>query len=159
MFSFFASFSTSYSLTCSAPLKHSEPLPNGKLQTIFVIIRHGIRAPVDNSFGSFSNQGLWLCDEHDSYSPKMKVSQYNGIKRRYRQTLNRRLATFPPNCASAELLIEGMKQHNELGQSFRDYLVDKLEFLPWDANQSLMEFRATKFERCQKSAQCFIDGL
>ena len=159
MLSFLFSFSNSFNFTCSAPLVHAPDVKNGKLQKIFVLTRHGLRAPIDKLFQKPEDRGTWFCDRHESHSPKMRVSQYNGVKRRFRQVVNKKLSDFPPNCQSADILVEGMKQLHELGQSFRQYLIDDMEFLPENFDSSLVEFRATKFQRCQKSAQNFIDGF
>ena len=154
-----SSLSFSYSLDCDSPLEHPKDVDGGKLQKIFVITRHGLRAPIDKWLSKTEDKGTWFCDEHESNSPKMKISQYNGVKRRYRQTMNSKFSDFPPNCQSADLLVEGMRQHRELGRSFRNYLIDEMHFLPDEMNKSLVEFRSTKFQRCIKSAQNFIDSF
>ena len=145
--------------TCTAPLKHADKVPNGILQQYFVITRHGFRAPMDKLFNKPEEKGTWICDQHNSNAPRMRVSQLNGIKRRYRQTINTKLSDFPPNCASADLLTSGSIQHIQLGNFYRTYLIDELNFLPENFNSSQTEFRSTKFSRCQKSSQSFVNGF
>lgn len=146
------------SFECSAPLKHPPSIPNGKLQVMFLITRHGIRTPNDAVMPQ-EVDGYWLCDAHDAVSPRMRVSQLSGVLRRYRQTIFHNQAPFPPNCDTGELLVEGMQQHRELGEFYSNYLIYETDFLPEDFNESLVEFRSTHYTRCYKSAQSFIDGF
>lgn len=155
---FLFSLSRSFELQCSAPLKHPPPVENGVLQKMFLLTRHGVRTPNDQLLPK-EDEGFWLCDAHESRSPRMKVTYYNGIIRRYRQTILHSQAPYPPNCGTGELVLEGMNQHHELGEFYRNYLVNELYFLPEDFDESLFEFRSTRYSRCFKSAQAFIDGF
>jgi len=151
-------FLQEFNFQCASPLKYPGPIPDAELFSSTLLIRHGKRTPNDNWIKG-SGVGTWICDSSDSLSPRMMVARDNGVTRRYYQTIHPKFVPFPPNCRNGDLLVEGMKQHDELGKFYRSILVDQLKFLPEIADTSLVEFRASKFERCVKSAESFINGL
>ena len=64
-----------------------------------------------------------------------------------------------PNCQAGDLLIEGMRQHYELGQFYQQYLIQELHFLPRLIHPEYMELRSSYVERTFRSGESFMAGL
>ena len=103
--------------------------------------------------------GFWTCSEDNAYSPRYFSTENNGHKRRYENTLNDDSLSFPPGCNMGELTLQGMRQHYQLGNFYRNYLVDELGFLPQHLNKSLINLRSSRIERCIKSMQSFMSSF
>ena len=154
----FCIFSNSlvFNYSCLAPRKHAPPVPNGKLQQISVLIRHGCRAPFDG-YGKYQPQG-WHCDDTESASPRMS-SSYSQNYRRYHTTYDEDFVRYPPTCRCADLTIEGQGMHEQLGKFYRSYLIDELQFLPDYYDPEFVQIRSSETERTVRSAESFIHGL
>ena len=150
------SFSLNFSYQCLADLKSPEPVFNGTLQQIVLITRHGCRAPFDG-YGKYKPQG-WVCENDDSASPRMSSSTTSKY-RRYHTIYNQDFIKYPPSCRNADLTIEGQNMHERLGQFYRSYLIDQLNFLPDYFEPEFLKFRASETERTIRSAESFIHGL
>ncbi|EAY18858.1 Histidine acid phosphatase family protein [Trichomonas vaginalis G3] len=157
MFSFFV-LSRSALYQCKSPLNHPPVVPNGTLKTMFLFTRHGLNSPEANIFPK-KDDGFWLCDAHEARSPNMRVSTVNNTYRRYRQTIFHAQSPFPPNCGATQLLVEGMNDQHELGEYYRNYLVNELNLLSEFYEPSQVEFRSGQKAYSVKSAQAFIDAL
>jgi acid phosphatase len=117
-----------------------------------------MRTPMDN-WTPADVSGTWLCDDPNAQSPRMHVSTVDGVRRRYSRVLDSKYATFRPNCENGELIIQGMDQHRELGNFYRKWLVNDTKFLnPW-FDKTQVSIRASKVERCQRSAVSFMNGF
>ncbi|KAH0785814.1 histidine acid phosphatase [Histomonas meleagridis] len=143
-------------MQCVAPLTTAVPL-NLTLLSIFVFIRHGERAPYDQ-WALQNETGTWVCDGTDAYAPKM-ISYVNGVPRRYHTIIEEKMAPFPPSCDQAQLTINGMKQHYELGSKFREKLINEYHFLPEYYDPDLIYLRSSHSDRCVRSLISFIHGL
>lgn len=62
-------------------------------------------------------------------------------------------------CQPRDLLIEGMRQHYELGKFYQQYLIHELHFLPRLIHPELMELRSSHVERTFRSGESFMAGL
>lgn len=154
-----------YNIQCVAPLKHA-PLLNKSLLTLMLITRHGARSPVD-AWALENETGVWNCDnegistnpegdDNYAYAPRLSAE---GVQhwRMYHAKLDNK--PFPPSCGSSELLIEGMKQHAELGASYRKFLIDDLHFLSERYNPREIYLRHSNPDRCLRSLISFVNGL
>ncbi|OHT06690.1 histidine acid phosphatase [Tritrichomonas foetus] len=149
----------SYSLQCSSPLKHAEPVKNAKLVSFALYLRHGMRTPL-MPYTNRTYIGQWICDSESAYAPRNHFSVHkDGISRRYFNQLDRTLVEFPPNCQTGDLLLQGMEQHHELGEFYRNYLVEELHFLPKLVHPELMKLRSSFVERTFRSAESFLAGF
>ena len=148
----------SYEITCESPLKHAPPVDDAELVWIGVVTRHGIRTPMD-SWTPKNVSGDWYCDGDDAPSPRMHISTANGFTRRYERVLEKKFVPFQPNCESGELTIQGMNQHMKLGEFYRQWLVNETGFLTPYLDKSQVSIRASKIERCQRSAIGFMTGF
>ena len=155
---FFLTFIKSYELTCQSPLKHATPIPNSKLLFFGLVTRHGMRTPMD-SYSPPETTGFWRCDGSSAQAPRMHVSNHNGIYRRYARVQDPKYTMFKPNCDEGELILEGMEQHFELGSFYRKFLIEEMKFLPPYLDKDLLSVRASKVERCIRSAVSFLNGL
>lgn len=157
---FFVLFSlvNSYSITCRSPLKHADPIKGHKLAWLGVVTRHGMRTPME-AWTPREVSGTWICDDNDAFAPRMHVSPYNGFNRRYQRAIEPKYAPFQPNCEAGELTIDGMEMHHELGQFYRNWLVNETKFLPPYFSKDMVSIRASKVERCIRSAVSFLDGF
>jgi len=143
-------------LKCVSDLNHPE-ISNKSMIALLLITRHGARAPIDN-WGLPNETGFWKCLGEDSLVPKMEAS--NGeILRRYMKVVSENSFVFPPSCLNGELLVDGMKQHKELGEYFRKYLVDEIKLLPQVFDPSLIYIRSSSSDRCIRSMISFIQGF
>ncbi|OHT02734.1 histidine acid phosphatase [Tritrichomonas foetus] len=144
---------------CVAPATPPQPLNSNNLtlRLVQLVNRHGARTPT-STFLRQNERGSWLCDSDDAHSPHIVLSD-NNRPRKIRHKIDPRLSQFPSNCAAGDLILEGMKQHLELGQAYRRYLVDTLNFLPEYFDSSLLYFRATNSHRTFDSAVSFMQGL
>lgn len=144
-----------YQLQCVAPLKVPSPL-NMTLISMFVFVRHGARAPID-AWGPEEIWGKWVCDSDDAISPQMySMDTKYGPKRRIHSRLDERLIKFKPNCAGGQLITEGMRQHQELGQFYYD---SYKEFLPETYDPELIYLRSSKSDRAIRSMISFVHGM
>ena len=155
---FLFSFAVSYKLTCESPLKHAPAVDGAELVWLGVVTRHGVRTPMD-SWTPKEVSGDWYCDGADAESPRMHVAMANGHKRRYERIIQNKFAQFQPNCESGELITQGMTQHRKLGEFYRQWLVNETKFLPPWLDQTQVSVRASKVERCQRSAVGFMNGF
>lgn len=166
-FFFFSTLTLSYTMQCESPLKHAPPVSNAKLVSFALFLRHGIRTPVyTHKYLSRSEVGTWICDSEDSEAPRNHFSIYpnidqsfSKISRRYFNQLDTNLVEYPINCQAGDLLIEGMRQHYELGQFYQKYLIHELHFLPRLIHTEYMDLRSSYVERTFRSGESFMAGL
>ena len=130
---------------------------NYKLIHIQVVTRHGARSPLD-PFLPKTHRGSWQCDSSDSNAPRVESVPFD-LPRRIHHLLDPRMAEYPPNCRLGDLLIDGMDQHLELGKSYRNYLINNLNFLPNLLDPNLIFIRATAYDRTYRSALSFLNGF
>ena len=144
---------------CNAPSSAPPRLedPSYHLEQITVLTRHGARSPI-HAYLNRSQRGNWMCDASDAIS-----SRIEGVPkihpRKVRTILDNRFADYPPNCRVGELILEGMSAHENLGKSYRKYLVDELGLLDKELNPNQLFVRATAYDRTYKSAISFMKGL
>ena len=143
-------------LQCVSQLTHP-PVSNKALMAMFVITRHGARAPID-TWARSNETGIWNCLSNSSLAPKIEISGGN-IGRRYLKKFEESKYLFKPSCLSGELLIDGMSQHKELGAFYRQYLVNEIGLLPEVFDQELIYVRSSHYERCIQSMMSFFDGF
>ena len=158
MIPFLFSFSLSTKDECVAPTKLT-PLndPDYTLKQVQVVTRHGARSPLD-TFQPRELRGAWRCDATSAQSGHIESIPLEK-PRRVRTILDNRYAEYPPNCRLGDLIIEGMQQHLKLGGAMREYLVDKLHFLPDVLDPTIMFARCTSYDRTYRSALSFLAGL
>ena len=153
------SFSSCFTVQCSAPLLHAPRLANGSLVSFALYLRHGVRTPLA-PYVDRSDSGQWICDSESAWAPRHHYSTHSsGGSRRYFNQLDRKLVEFPPNCQSGDLLVQGMEQHHELGVFYQQYLVQELHFLPRLINPDLMKLRSSFVERTFRSGESFMAGF
>lgn len=164
----FSTFALSYTMLCESPLKHAPPVPDAKLVQFALFLRHGIRAPIStHNYISRSEVGTWICDSDDSEAPRNHFSIFpnlnqesdSKISRRYFNQLDTNLVEYPPNCQAGDLLVEGMRQHYELGQFYQQYLIHELRFLPRLIHPEFMDLRSSYVERTFRSGESFMAGF
>lgn len=157
--SIFVSFVSSKYLInhCVAPTNLQEPLENGTLLQVQVIIRHGARTPGED-FHNSKNLQEWYCDVLDSHSPRLNPAPVQ-FYRNYRDEFDPRLIEYKPTCREKDLLTLGMQQHFELGQAYKKLYHEKLHFLPKNINPSFFFARASESDRTLRSAISFIQGM
>lgn len=146
----------SVDLHCDSPLITADPVDDAELLYIAVLARHGKRTPIKTLLKG-SESDMWNCDRVDAQSPKNSISRYNNYSRRIQRVVYG--APFPNNCELGELTIEGMDQHLELGRFYREWLVDKMQFLPEWFTSDLVKVRSSYTDRCQRSAVSFMNGF
>ena len=160
MLGFLLPFSFSVLERCVANNKFPDlPDPSYKPVHAQIFLRHGARSPIVE-FLPHDHRGTWQCDSTSKSAVAAKI-EGTGMDRprRIRRILDKRLATFPPNCGIGDLTVEGMKMHENLGLNFRDYIVNKMHLLPEDLNPNLITARATWYERTYRSCISFLRGL
>lgn len=142
---------------CVAPTTLDPEPPNLKLVHAQIITRHGQRTPL-NAYLPYENRGRWECDSEDAISQREEANP-NVFYRRYKLVFDDKTTSFPGNCRSGDLLIDGMKQHQALGQSYRKRFVDETQFLPSDYDPLYFYFTSSYIERTFRSQESFIVGL
>ena len=144
---------------CVAPPTTPAPFSNANftLRLVQLVDRHGARTP-SSIFLNRSGRGYWECDSRGAFAPRAVISEEKRV-RKIRHRYDHRITDFPPSCTSGELLVEGMRQHHELGTIYRKYLVDDLQFLPDYFDSSLVYVRSTNSQRTFDSAVSFLQGL
>jgi len=145
-----------FNYTCYAPSKVGAPIEGYLLKSAVVLTRHGCRAPFDG-YGKYKPQN-WTCDADSAVSPRMSTSLAKN-NRRYHTIIDSELIAYPPSCQKADLTTFGMNQHQILGSTYRQYLVENMSFLPDVFDPSMFFFRSSEPERCIRSAESFIHGL
>lgn len=146
----------SFEYVCESPLKTPPPVEGATLISASLLFRHGMRTTFDRY--EYNGSETWLCDRPGAEAPRMRVGRTGGFKRRYHKVIPPHLALFPPNCDSAELLVEGMQQHKELGAMYHDYFIER-GMLPEYFDPTFVTVRTSKIERCIQSAMSFINGF
>jgi len=154
---FFWLFCSSLTYQCVADARVADPVPNMTLVHIQVATRHGSRSPLDN-LANFSSFDKFICDNTDSIAPRMYAAPVEHY-RRFRHVYDDRYVEFRSNCGIGELTVDGMKQHKHLGSVYREYLVEKLGFLPKEMDPKLFHFISSPIDRCIKSEESFLSGL
>jgi acid phosphatase len=142
---------------CVAPLAGVSPL-NLTLIATFLFTRHGERTPYDN-WALPNETGTWICDNSTGAAPRMHSTNIEGANRRFHQIYDAHLLPLNGSCANADLTVNGMAQHTELGHFYREKLVDGLHFLPEHFDPSLISLRSSESERSVRSLIAFINGM
>ncbi|EAY19630.1 Histidine acid phosphatase family protein [Trichomonas vaginalis G3] len=153
-------FSLGFSIhpSCKAPTKFPEPLNSSFIPKYAqILLRHGARTPIVK-FLSLDKRGVWQCDSADAYASRIEAAPLVH-PRRIRRILDQRLAEFPANCQMGDLTVEGMTEHAELGAAFNKYIVNQLKLLPDYLDPTLIQARATWYERTYHSCISFLKGL
>lgn len=141
--------------SCESELKHAEPVKGHNLLAFSLIIRHGQRSPMTTLLPN-DKAGFWTCEDNNAYAPRMSASTSNGHTRRYFSVYNDNSLYFPPSCGRGELTVVGARQHAELGEFYRDFLINQQKFLPSKLNKSLIKVRSTKVDRVIRSTTSFM---
>lgn len=144
---------------CQAPhfTSFPDPVPNSTLVYAQVAFRHGHRSPL-YTYLNVSERGEWNCNSPEF--PGARTS--TAPSRRYRfyhHRLDPRYVDYPPSCRMGDLTEIGQNQHIHLGSTYRQYLVDKLHFLPEKLDPSFIELVSSPVDRCYRSCESFVDGL
>ena len=150
----------SYSTKDECVAQHSYTILEDKnytLKQIQILTRHGARSPLD-TFQPREMRGAWRCDSTNAQSGRIEAIPLSK-PRRVRTILDNRFAEYPPNCRLGDLIIEGMEQHVRLGSIMREYLIDKLQFLPDTLDPTILFARCTSYDRTYRSALSFLAGL
>lgn len=148
--------STDNEYQCIAPLRTPPPIAGMKSLFAGVILRHGSRTP-QVAYLPRSNRGYWICDSDDAISPRMYSSSLSSY-RRFSRVLDPRHVEFLPNCRSGDLLIEGMQQHQRLGEMYHDYLYNQINLFDEAPKNEEVYARSTDIERTFRSCQAFLNG-
>ncbi|KAH0796056.1 histidine acid phosphatase [Histomonas meleagridis] len=144
---------------CDAPLAHADPIANGKLISVSLFLRHGKRTPMDKWFPE-ELRGSWVCDsDGTSLAPRIYLSSTNNKTRRYFNQLDYTLVQYPPNCQPGELVVDGMRQHHELGIYHQLYYGEQLRFIPKLIDPELLNLRSSYVERTFRSGESYMYGL
>ena len=144
---------------CVAPLTHApgKPTPDAQLLQYHLIIRHGNRSPAPDFFLK-NDTNVYLCDVPSSISPRYNPAPVKH-PRTYYDKYDPRIMAYKPSCAGKDLTTLGMKQEYELGQHFRQYLVEEEKFLPPIYNPDFILARTSECDRTVKSAIAFLQGM
>lgn len=143
-------------IQCVAPLRTPPPIVGMKILFAGVILRHGSRTP-QVPYLPRSMRGYWVCDSDDAISPRMYSSSLSSY-RRFSRVLDPRHVEFLPNCRSGDLIIEGMQQHQHLGELYHDYLYNHINLFDEPPKTEEVYARSTDFERTFRSCQAFLNG-
>lgn len=158
LFTLLLSFSTSIPPQCVGELKTLPPIEGKNLEFVQVLTRHGARCPQD-TYTPETNRGYWVCDSDDAFSPRMHAAPVEHY-RRFKQVIDRRLITYPPNCKAGDLLTRGMDQQYRLGSFFHDYIFNQTRlFSSLPPNPEEIYARSSDEERAFRSAQSFLHGV
>lgn len=143
-------------IQCIAPLRTPPPIAGMKTLFAGVILRHGSRTP-QTPYLPRSRRGYWVCDSDDAISPRMYSSSLSSY-RRFSRVLDLRHVEFLPNCRSGDLIIEGMQQHQHLGEMYHDYLYNQINLFDEPPKPEEVYARSTDIERTFRSCQAFLNG-
>lgn len=143
-------------IQCIAPLRTPPPIAGMKTLFAGVILRHGSRTP-QTPYLPRSRRGYWVCDSDDAISPRMYSSSLSSY-RRFSRVLDPRHVEFLPNCRSGDLIIEGMQQHQHLGEMYHDYLYNQINLFDEPPKAEEVYARSTDIERTFRSCQAFLNG-
>ena len=142
---------------CIAPTRIAEEPPkNYSLFHVQIITRHGQRTPL-YALLPYENRGRWICDADDAISQREEANP-NVFYRRYKVVYDDE-TSFPGNCNVGDLIIEGMRQHENLGKSYRQRFVNETKFLPESFDPQYFYFTSSYIERTFRSQEAFIVGL
>jgi acid phosphatase len=148
---------TSPNLTCVAPLETIPPL-NLTLLAVYLFTRHGSRTPTENWTFHRDPQN-WTCDSSDARSPRTFSLNFPNQNRRFRLFFDESIVPFTTNCDLGTLTLNGMIEHEELGQFYRHKLVDSLHLLPDLFDSDLVSLRSSSTDRCVRSLISFVNGM
>lgn len=147
---------TNTEIQCIAPLRTPPPISGMKVLFAGVVLRHGSRTP-QTPFLPRSRRGYWVCDSDEAISPRMYSSSLSSY-RRFSRVLDPRHVEFLPNCRSGDLIIEGMQQHQQLGEMYHDYLYNQINLFDEPPKTEEIYARSTDIERTFRSCQAFLNG-
>ena len=128
------------------------------LKSIIVLTKPGIKAP-DYKWRVRNQTGCWVCNSDQVISPRIGTVVSNGIFRRYFYSFTQKYVPYPPSCNEGDLLDMGMRQIEAIGEYYRKYLIEFLNFLPPHLNHTLMSARSSSMDSCFRSAESFFTGL
>lgn len=158
MFFVFCSSVSSIHPSCVATPKFPEPLNSSFVpKHAQILLRHGARTPIVQ-FLPLIRRGSWQCDSTEAFAARIEAAPLVH-PRRIRKILDQRLAEFPPNCQMGDLTVEGMTMHTNLGKEFSNYIINKLKLLPDYLDPTMVQARATWYERTYRSCVSFLKGL
>jgi acid phosphatase len=150
----FILFSLSLLPLCEAPQRLADPVPDHTLVYVQVLIRHGMRTPLQQLIPR-EDVGTWDCNLAN-LSTARTVSAPSRRYRLYHQHLDPRYVDYPPSCRPGDLTWEGMDQHIRLGQVYRDHYVS---LLPPRLDPSFLSIASSPVDRVLRSAEAFLLGL
>lgn len=127
------------------------------LEHVQVVTRHGARTPL-NILKLPNQEGQWLCDTTDALSPRMRATPDEHY-RYYQIGLESGDGAFSLNCRPGDLMVEGMRQHFELGQAIRKHYVDDMKFMSGEFDDQQYLFMSSFIDRSIRSAESLIEGL
>ena len=132
------------------------PIQNAYLKYVGLIIKHGHISPLTR-YTDKSLNGVWTCDSDDSESPRMHSSLDNGFRRRYQRVMIPRFMRYPPNCENGDLTTKGMKKISELGELYREYLIQNRTLLPQSLDIEKFTVRTNHYDRAKRTAASFMN--
>lgn len=154
MLSFLCLGASCFQMTCGAPFKTPEPIPNANLFSVSLFINNGIRVPYN--ILKKREEGSWYCDSDTSAAPRINFVNNSGATRRIFNPFSDKQVEFPPNCQPGDLTVQGMEQHQKLGAKYREYLIDKYNFLPENIDNTLLNLHSTFDDSTFRSAESFL---
>lgn len=140
----------SWNLVQTAPLAVPPPLQGGKLISYFLFTRHGARAPLFNWSNYPVDQLKWIYgDTYTNKSNRRRIPIVNGTKYDFLKVPNQ-----------GRLLEIGVKQHENLGKLYHDYLTIRNKLLPsTNFDHSKIYIRSSVIPRAIESAASFLHGM
>jgi hypothetical protein len=118
------------------------------------VIRHGDRLPLATP--CWRGEATWTCNlnaqERQGVGPEPALRLYT---KKYMKGHN----IHPGSCAQGQLTQRGYNQHVANGQLLRRHYIDKLRFLPFQLNSSLLWIRSDDVARVLASAEALLMGL
>jgi acid phosphatase len=82
-----------------------------------------------------------------------------ATNRRFHIIYDEPLLPLNSSCRNGDLILEGMRQHEELGQWYRKRFVEELHFIPERYDSDVIGLRASSSDRCIRSLISFVNGL
>lgn len=132
-----------WALTQSAPLVVPQPLFNGKLVSYYLFTRHGARAPLFN-WSDYPIENLkW------DYGQKIEAPHRIPI-------VNGKKFNFSNVPQKSRLLFSGVKQQENLGKLYQNYLLNQNNF---QLDFSQIYVRSSVIPRAIESAFSFLNGM
>lgn len=130
------------------------------LHQVVLMFRHGDRTIAGSTPCWPNDTAVYKCTLTDTSIPNQsRTSTTTNVNRLYRKVYMDNRNYFPGNCMTGQLTDRGYHQEVENGAMYRDYLVEKLNFMPSSFNPNEVFARADDQQRVIQSLESFLLGM